>query len=99
MTKTIKCISVLVLAFAISGSISYSCTTLAVGGDDDPASTTINGKTAVLKNGVFTYEGKTFDVPDGASVRIERRNNKVTRVFVDGKLVHEEKDSTSRTRQ
>ena len=111
MVKTIKWISVLVLASVISGCMSHSSTTLAVGGKGDTASTTlavggkggtasttINGKTAELKDGVLTYEGKTFDVPYDARVRI-RRNGKVVRIFVDGKLVHEEKDDTSRTRQ
>ncbi len=99
MVKTIRWISVLVLVSVISGCISYSSTTLGVGGKGDTASTTINGKTAELKDGVLTYDGKTFDVPYDALVRIERRNDEAERIFVDGKLVHEEKDDTSRTRQ
>ena len=98
MVKTIKWISVLVLLSVISGCISYSSTILSAG-KGDTASTTINGKTAELKDGVLTYEGKTFDVPYGVPVRIERRNDEIVRNFVDGKLVHEEKDNTSRTRQ
>ena len=99
MVKSIKWISVLVLLSVISGCISHSSTTLAANGKGNTASTTINGKTAVLKDGVFTYGGKTFDVPDRASIRIERRNDKVVRIFVDGKFVYEEKDNTSQTRQ
>ena len=99
MTKMIKWISVLVLASVISCCISYSSTTLTAGGKGNTASTIINGKTAVLKDGVFTYGDKTFDVPDRASVRIERRNDKVVRIFVDGKFVYEEKVYTSRARQ
>ena len=99
MTKAIKWISVLVLASVISGCLSYSRTTLAVGGKGETASTTINGKTAVLKDGVFTYGDKTFDVPDKTSVRIERRNDNTVRIYVDGKFVYEEKDDASQSSQ
>jgi len=99
MTKTIKWISVFVLASVISGCLSYSKTTLAVGGKGESASTTINGKTAILKDGVFTYGDKTFDVPDKTSVRIERRNDKVVRIFINGKFVYEEEGNSGQTRQ
>jgi hypothetical protein len=74
-------------AIACSGCGSDTSTSVMEIGEGGNAFHTMNGKTVELKDGVLTYDGRTFPVPDRASVRVERRRGNVVALFVDDKPV------------